>query len=99
MAGTLAANVQAFAPMVNVPTFGACMSPANPTVASATAAAMGVLTPMPCLPVTSSPWMPGATKVMVDGQPALHAGCTTNCAFGGVITILSPGNKGTVEVN
>jgi hypothetical protein len=40
-------------------TFGMCSNPANPAVASATAAAFGVLTPMPCVPVTPAPWMPG----------------------------------------
>jgi hypothetical protein len=43
--------------------------------------------------------MPGAAKVMVDGQPALHSACTTMCAWGGVISISSPGNKGTVQVS
>ena len=70
----------------------------NPTVAAATAAKLGAFTPAPCVPVTTSPWTPGATKVMVDGQPALHSGCTTMCAWGGVISISSPGNKGTVQV-
>ena len=42
-----AATIQDGAALSNVPTFGMCSNPANPTVASATAAAMGVLTPMP----------------------------------------------------
>ncbi len=96
---TPAANIQAFAPMVNIPTFGMCGTMSNPTVAAATAAKLGAFTPAPCIPVTTSPWMPGAAKVMVDGQPALHSGCTTMCAWGGVISISSPGNKGTVQVN
>ena len=38
------ATIMDFAPMTNVLPFGMCSSPANPTVAAATAAAMGVLT-------------------------------------------------------
>lgn len=39
----------------NILSFGMCSHPANPIVASATAATMGVLTPMSCIPVTVSP--------------------------------------------
>jgi hypothetical protein len=98
MAGTPAANIQAFAPMVNIPTFGMCGSIANPVVAAATAAKLGVFSPAPCIPATTSPWTPGATKVMVDSQPALHTACTAMCTWGGVITITAPGNKGTISV-
>ena len=48
-----AATIQDGAVLSNVPTFGMCSNLANPTVASATAAAMGVLTPMPCVPASS----------------------------------------------
>src|SRR6202012_6302377 len=97
-AGAPPATRQGFPPMVNTPPSGMCGTMSNPTVAAATAAKLGAFTPAPCVPVTTSPWTPGATKVMVDGQPALHSGCTTMCAWGGVISISSPGNKGTVQV-
>ena len=49
-----AATVMDFQPTVNIAAFGMCQSPSNPQVAAATAAAMGVLTPQPCIPVTTS---------------------------------------------
>src|SRR5215469_14152417 len=52
------ANIMDHVPLVNIMPFGACMSLANPEVAAATAAAMGVLTPMPCIPNTPAPWVP-----------------------------------------
>ena len=89
--GMPAGNIADFAPMVNIPTFGMCMSPANPAVASATAAALGVLTPMPCIPVTTTPWTPGSTSVMIDDMPALTETCTCMCTWAGTITVSSPG--------
>jgi hypothetical protein len=97
-AGTPAANIQAFVPMENIPSFGMCGTPSNPQVAAATSAAMGVLTPQPCVPVTTGPWAPGAMKVTVDGMPALHTGCMCMCMWGGEITIVSPGNSGMIDV-
>ena len=52
---------------VTLATFGMCPSMANPTVASATAAALGVLTPMPCTPVPAGVWAPGSPTVLVGG--------------------------------
>ena len=86
-----AANIMDFAPMVNLPTFGMCNTPSNPTVASATAAALGVLTPMPCVPATAAPWVPGAPTALVGNMPALHNGCQCICSYGGVIAITNPG--------
>jgi hypothetical protein len=86
-----AANIMDHVPLVNVRPFGMCACPGNPTVAAATAAAQGVLTPQPCIPVTPAPWVPGASTVMLDHQPALDETSTLNCAWGGVISIVSPG--------
>jgi Domain of unknown function (DUF4280) len=85
------ANIMDMAPMVNIPPFGMCMSIANPTVASATAAALGVLTPMPCIPATTAPWTPGSATVMVGSMPALNNTSTLMCMWAGVITITYPG--------
>lgn len=89
--GRPAANVTDMKPLVNIPPFGMCMSLANPMVASATAAALGVLVPMPCLPVTVAPWVPGAPQTLIGGAPALTQGSMCNCAYGGVIQIVMPG--------
>jgi hypothetical protein len=68
-------------------TFGMCSNPANPAVASATAAAFGVLTPMPCVPVTPAPWMPGCPTVTVCKRLLLNSTSKLMCAYGGVISV------------
>lgn len=93
--GRPAAVVTDMAPMMNIPPFGMCQSLANPAVASATAAALGTLTPMPCTPVPVGPWKPGAATTMIGGMPALTAGSTLQCAYGGVISITNPGSTKT----
>lgn len=92
MAGGMpAATIMDHLPIVNIPPFGMCSSLANPTVASATAAALGVLTPMPCVPATPAPWLPGAATVLTGGNPALDNTCKLMCLWAGVIQIVSPG--------
>jgi hypothetical protein len=89
--GPPAANIMDFAPMMNIPPFGMCSSIANPQVAAATATAMGVLTPQPCIPVTTAPWAPGSPTVMIGNQPALNSTSKCMCAWAGIIQITSPG--------
>ncbi len=90
-----AATIMDNVPMKNILPFGVCSSLANPTVASATAAAQGVLTPMPCIPVTSAPWVTGSPTVMIAGKPALNNTCKLMCNWGGVIQINVPGQVQT----
>lgn len=82
-----AANIMDNKPMVNIPPFGMCQSMANPQVAAATAAAMGVLTPMPCIPNIPGPWTPGKPTVMLGGQPIINNTSKLMCAWGGAISI------------
>lgn len=91
-----AATIMDHVPMVNVAPFGMCQTTANPQVAAATSAAMGVLTPQPCIPVLPSPWSPGAGVVTVQELKALSDDSKCNCAWTGIIEITDPGT--TVEV-
>jgi len=74
----------------NILTFDMCSTLSNPEVAAATAAKLGVMTPMPCVPVLT-PWIPMSTT-LIGGQPALVAGSTCLCAYGGVVEITVPGS-------
>jgi hypothetical protein len=96
LTGTPAATIMDYAPIVNVPPFGMCQSPSNPMVAAATAAAMGVLTPMPCVPVTPAPWIVGSPTVLIGNMPALNNSSKLMCTWGGVIQITSPGQTNTM---
>jgi hypothetical protein len=95
--GKPAATVADMIPGMNIPPFGMCTSLANPTVASATSAALGVLTPMPCVPVPAGPWKPGALRTAIGGKPALTLGSTCQCAWGGVINVTFPGAVRTLS--
>jgi hypothetical protein len=86
-----AANIMDHVPMLNIMPFGVCTSLANPTVAAATAAALGVLTPMPCIPATVSPWVPGTPTVMLANQPALNNTSKLMCMWAGVIEVIYAG--------
>jgi hypothetical protein len=85
------------APIVNIPPFGVCTLISNPMVAAATAAALGVLTPVPCVPVPAGTWLPGNPKVLIGELPALTSDCKLMCAWGGAISVVFPGQVITVE--
>ncbi len=91
------ATIQDYVPMLNILPFGMCASPSNPQVAAATAAAMGVLTPQPCIPATSSPWSPGTATVQIANKVALDNVSMCNCMWAGVISITDPGEQ-TVQI-
>lgn len=93
---TPAANIMDHAPFVNIMPFGMCNSLANPTVAAATAAAMGALTPMPCIPATAAPWVIGAPTCLIGNMPALNNTSTLMCTWGGVIQVVNAGQTFTV---
>lgn len=78
-------------PMVNILPFGMCMSPSNPMVA----AAFG--SPMPCIPVTAAPWLPGCPTVLIANIPALNNSSKLICSYGGIIEFVNPGQM-TVSI-
>jgi len=90
MSGAPAATIMDHLPMVNIMPFGMCNCLGNPTVASLTAASLGVLTPAPCIPMTASPWVPGSPTVLIGKLPALQNSSKTLCNWGGVIQVVAP---------
>ena len=86
-----AATITDHQSMANILPFGQCTCPSNPDVAAAMAANHGTLTPQPCVPVTLGPWVPGSPTDLVNGVPALTMTSVCHCAYGGTITILTPG--------
>ncbi len=90
------ANIMDNVPMMNIMPFGMCNSPSNPMVIAATAAALGVLTPMPCIPVVAAPWVPGSPTVLVGNMPALQNSSKAMCNWGGVIQPVVPGQFQTM---
>lgn len=93
--GKTVGTIQDAAPGVNIMPFGLCTTLSNPQVAAATAAAFGVLTPQPCIPVTQS-WIPSGKTTMMGGKPVLSQDCQCMCSYGGNIGIRSPGQTKTL---
>jgi hypothetical protein len=96
LTGVPAANIMDHIPMTNIMPFGMCSSPSNPEVIAATAAALGVLTPMPCIPNTVAPWVPGAPTVLLANMPALDSSSKLMCIWAGVIQVVAPGETTTM---
>ena len=90
--GKPAATIQDAQGLVNISPFGMCTSLANPQVAAATAAALGVLTPQPCMPMTAGMWIPTSPSTIIGGKPCLTSDCKCVCTNGmGVIQVMFPG--------
>jgi hypothetical protein len=97
VSGTAPAGVITDVGPAAIASFGMCQSPANPQVASATAAASGVLTPQPCQPALS-PWTPGSAHMTIGGTPALDASSQCICSWAGTVSVTAAGQtQVTVE--
>src|ERR1700681_911424 len=92
-ATTPASTIQDFKPTANIPTFGMCLSLANPQVAAATTAALGVLAPQPCVPVIPTPWAPGSATSVVNAIPVLTNTSTCACSWAGIISVVTPSQQ------
>lgn len=86
------ATVNDHIPKRNLITFGMCRSQSNPQVASATTAALGALTPQPCIPMTTEAWSPGAPLAVSRDVNVLTDDSTCKCKWEGVIDILDANN-------
>ena len=86
------ATIQDMAGKTYIAGFAMCTSLANPQVASATAAALGVLTPQPCNCMAAAPWINPGKAPLVKKVPCLRSDAKLMCMNGmGVITITAPG--------
>lgn len=84
------ASITDCAPFVNITPFGVCSSLLNPVTAALTAAAFGVLTPGPCIPVPAGTWLPTKPTVMTKLGCIATTDSILMCAFGGVIKCAAP---------
>ena len=80
-------------PMANIPPFGMCTCPSNPATVKPPPV---MFAPAPCVPVIVGPWAPGSPTVMAGNYPALNNSSKLMCAWGGVISIVSPGQFQTM---
>ena len=76
-----AATIFDHVPVKNIMPFGMCSAPTNPAVIAAQGS------PVPCIPATTSPWVPGAPTVMIKNKPALNDSSQCLCTWLGVIKV------------
>lgn len=91
------ANMMDFVPLTNIPTFGLCRAIANPAVAAATSAALGVLTPVPCIPNIVAPWTGCKMDVLVRKNPAVLKSSKLMCIWTGQIEVSFEGQSTVKE--
>ena len=78
-------------PYVNIKMFGKCSSLVNPLVASATAAASGVLQPQVCTPMTvGAKWAPVSTVMRYGNCCVALATSKCRCIYQGEISVINP---------
>ncbi len=91
--GNAQLSVMDFIPNLNIPAFGQCKSPANP-MNWKMAGPAPVFVPSSCIPVTITPWSPGAKKLKIlGGNAALLEDDKNMCMWAGQIEITDPGQK------
>lgn len=94
LCGQPMANVSDHVSMVNLAPFGMCRSLGFPATASATAANLGKLTPMPCVHNTPMPWISGKADYFDKDHHSLLKSCKLRCMWGGMISLVDDGQKG-----
>ena len=83
--GNAQLSVMDFIPFLNIPAFGKCKSPANP-MNWKMAGPVPVFVPSSCLPITMTPWSPGAKKLKIlGGNAALLEDDKCMCMWAGQI--------------
>ena len=82
-------------PIKNIPEFGVCNSPANPSNAPVTLAGEdgAPVTGKPCVPAILSCWMDTKEDTKVEGFAALTTDSKLVCSLGGIITFKSDGQQ------
>lgn len=78
-----AANIFDKVPSVNIPGFVVCTAKGKP---------------QPCKPAFPAPWAPGSPNVLVRDKPALTDNSKLQCAIGGTVSIVKPGES-TININ